>query len=224
MFDSIFQNNAVTPAGILLMLAAALGCGIAFAVLACFGTKTSRSFFLAVSLLPMTVAMVIALVNGNLGVGVAIAGAFGLVRFRSAQGSAKEIAVIFIGMASGLAFGTGYVAYGALFLLLCGTLVFAGERIPVPNQLQKNDEKIIRISIPETLDYTTVFDDVFRAYTKRCTLEQVKSTNMGSMFRLTYRIFLQDVTREKEMIDALRIRNGNLEILCERADLHTTDL
>ena len=224
MFDSIFQNNAVTPAGIFLSLAAALGAGIFFAFLVCFRSKASKSFFLAVSLLPMTVAMVIALVNGNLGIGVAIAGAFGLVRFRSAQGSAREIAVIFIAMAAGLSFGIGYLAYGVLFLLFSGILLLIGERLPILECPQKCDEKIIRITIPETLDYTTVFDDVFQTYTKRHDLEQVKSTNMGSMFRLTYRVFLRDLTEEKKMIDALRTRNGNLEILCERVDLHTTDL
>lgn len=224
MFDSIFQNNAVTPTGIFLSLAAALGAGVVFAFLACSRSKTSKSFFLAVSLLPMTVAMVIALVNGNLGIGVAIAGAFGLVRFRSAQGSAREIAVIFIAMAAGLAFGTGYLAYGVLFLLFSGILLLVGERLPILDRPQKCDEKIIRVTIPETLDYATVFDDIFRTYTKRYDLEQVKSTNMGSMFRLTYRVFLRDLTEEKKMIDELRTRNGNLEILLERADLHTTDL
>ncbi len=224
MFDSIFQNNTVTPAGILLSLAAALAAGLVFAFLVCFKPKTSKSFFLAVSLLPMTVAMVIALVNGNLGIGVAIAGAFGLVRFRSAEGNAREIAVIFVGMASGLAFGIGYLAYGVLFLLFSGIIFFAGERLPILDRPQSCAEKIIRITIPEMLDYTTVFDDIFQTYTKRFDLEQVKSTNMGSMFRLTYRVLLRDLTEEKKMIDALRTRNGNLEILCERADLHTTDL
>lgn len=224
MFDSIFPNNAVTPAGFFLALAAALGAGIVFALLTCFRSGTSKSFFLAVSLLPMTVAMVIALVNGNLGIGVAIAGAFGLVRFRSAQGSAREIAVIFIGMAAGLSFGIGYLAYGALFLLFSGILLLVGERLPIPDRPQKSSEKIIRVTIPETLDYTSVFDDVFQTYTKRYDLEQVKSANMGSMFRLTYRVILRDLTEEKKMIDELRTRNGNLEILCERADLHPTDL
>lgn len=175
-------------------------------------------------LLPMTVAAVIAIVNGNLGVGVAIAGAFGLVRFRSAPGTAREIAAIFIAMASGLAFGTGYLAYGAIFLTACGIILFAFALITEKKKNSKVLEKIIKITIPETLDYTTAFDDVFSEYTVRSELEKVKSVNMGSMFRLSYRVTLKNADCEKNMLDAIRIRNGNLEILCSRADLVEKEL
>lgn len=224
MFDSVFTGDTLSAADFFLTLAAALVCGAVFSFLTCFRSRTSKSFCIAAALIPMTVAMVILLVNGNLGIGVAIAGAFGLVRFRSAQGNAREIAAVFIGMASGLAFGTGYLAYGAAFLLLCGILLFVGERLPIFSRPRESREKTVRITIPEALDYTTVFDGIFRKYTARYDLEQVKSTNMGSMFRLTYRVFLRDTTEEKKMIDELRTRNGNLEISCERADLSCTEL
>ena len=224
MFESVFAGTAVTPARLFLMLGASLAAGLVFSFLVCFRTRSSKSFFAAAALLPMTVGMVIALVNGNLGIGVAIAGAFGLVRFRSAQGTAREITVIFIGMASGLAFGMGYLAYGILFLLLCGTLLFVGGFLPIAERPQKSGEKILRITIPEALDYTAVFEGILTAYTAKYELEQVKSTNMGSMFRLTYRVRLRDLSKEKEMLDALRVRNGNLEISCERADLYVGEL
>ena len=172
----------------------------------------------------MTVAAGIAIVNGNLGVGVAIAGAFGLVRFRSAPGTAREIAAIFIAMAAGLAFGTGYLAYGAIFLVACGIILFVFALITEKKKGAKSLEKIIKITIPETLDYTTVFDDVFSEYTARSELEKVKSVNMGSMFRLSYRVTLKNAESEKALLDAIRIRNGNLEIQCSRADLAEKEL
>ena len=167
----------------------------------------------------MTVAAVIALVNGNLGVGVAIAGAFGLVRFRSAPGTAREIAAIFIAMAAGLAFGMGYIAYGAIFLLGSGCLLFVFGKFAKKAEILRDREKIIKITIPESLDYTEVFDDIFAKFASSAKLEKVKSANMGSMFRLSYRVTLKNAGSEKPMLDEIRTRNGNLEIQCSRADI-----
>ncbi len=224
MFESIFKDGNVAAVGFFIVLGASLICGLIYAFLACYKSDSSTSFFICVALIPMAVAAVIALVNGNLGVGVAIAGAFGLVRFRSAAGSAREIAAIFMAMAAGLAFGMGYIAYGAIFLLVCGVLLFAFGKFAAKAKEAKTLEKIIKITIPETLDYTNVFDDIFAEYTNSYELEKVKSTNMGSMFRLSYRVKMKKVANEKAMLDAVRERNGNLEIQCLRADLSEKEL
>lgn len=219
MFESIFSGGDVAAVSFFITLTVSLLCGVIYAALSCYRSGSSANFAIATALIPMAVSMVIVLVNGNLGVGVAIAGAFGLVRFRSAPGTAREIAVIFIGMAAGLAFGMGYLAYGAIFLLLSGALLLVFGRFAESAKQQNAREKLVKVTIPETLDYTSVFDDIFSEYTSRSELETVKSTNMGSMFRLTYRVFLKDAGCEKPMLDAMRTRNGNLEICCSRADL-----
>mgnify|MGYP004660879993 CR=1 FL=1 len=224
MFESIFKDGSVAAVGFFIVLGASLISGLIYAFLACYKSDSSTNFFICAALIPMAVAAVIALVNGNLGVGVAIAGAFGLVRFRSAPGSAREIAVIFMAMAAGLAFGMGYIAYGAIFLLVCGVLLFAFGKFATKAKEVKILEKIIRITIPETLDYTDVFDDIFDEYTDSYELEKVKSTNMGSMFRLSYRVKMKKNSNEKTMLDAVRERNGNLEIQCLRADLSEKEL
>lgn len=221
MFESIFTSGSVAAASFFIVLGVSLICGVIYAFLSCYKSGSSASFFIATALIPMAVAAVVALVNGNLGVGVAIAGAFGLVRFRSAPGSAKEIAVIFIGMAAGLAFGTGY---GAIFIILSGVLLLAFEKLAVKFKKHAKTEKIVKITIPESLDYTSVFDDVFSKYTLSSELEKVKSTNMGSMFRLSYRVVLKNAESEKPMLDEIRTRNGNLEIQSSRANLAESEL
>lgn len=224
MFESIFSGGTVAAVSFFIVLIASLACGAVFSVLACYRSKSSLNFAIATTLIPMTVAAVIALVNGNLGVGVAIAGVFGLVRFRSAPGTAREIAIIFIAMAAGLAFGMGYIAYGAIFLIASGILLFVFGKFAAKAGRSKGREKLVKITIPESLDYTSVFDDIFSEYTEGAELETVKSTNMGSMFRLTYRVQLKNAVCEKPMLDAIRTRNGNLEICCSRADLGENEL
>lgn len=224
MFESIFSDGTVTTVSFFIVLGVALVAGLIYAFLTSYKSKSSKSFFICTTLLPMAVAAVIAIVNGNLGIGVAIAGAFGLVRFRSAPGTAKEIAIIFIAMAAGLAFGTGYLAYGTIFLLGSGIILFIFNRVMLKTKSSKSKEKIINVTIPESLDYTTVFDDIFTEYTTSNELEKVKSVNMGSMFKLTYHVTLKTLENEKAMIDAIRTRNGNLEIQCSRADLDQAEL
>lgn len=224
MFGSIFSDGTVATVGFFVVLVVSLICGGIYAFLSCDRTDSSFSFAIAAALIPMTVAVVIMLVNGNLGVGVAIAGAFGLVRFRSAPGTAKEISVIFIAMAAGLAFGMGYLAYGAIFLLICGVLFFILGRVAEKTDNGKKTDKILKITIPEMLDYTSIFDDIFQRYTCSYRLEKVKSANMGSMFRLSYRVVLKSAECEKALLDEIRIRNGNLEIQCFCADLGDREL
>lgn len=176
--------------------------------------QRSKGFAIAVAMLPTVVQMVIMLVNGNLGAGVAVMGAFGLVRFRSAPGSAKEIVVIFAAMAVGLATGMGYLGAAAVFTAI--VLLAYGLYTLLPFGEINQSDRELKITVPEGVDYTNVFTDLFETYTVRCERIGVKTANMGSLFKLTYRIRLKDENQEKALIDALRCRNGNLDIVCTR--------
>lgn len=197
-----------------------LGAAVAFAYR--FRSSCSKSFVITLALLPAIVQMVIMLVNGNLGTGVAVMGAFSLIRFRSVPGSAREIGSIFLAMAVGLATGMGYLAVAALFVAIIGavyilyTLSRFGEK--------KGVDKLLKVTIPEGLDYTGVFDDLFADYTSKWELIQVRTVNMGSLYKLDYRIQLKDPLREKAFLDDLRCRNGNLEIVCGKVPVPQEEL
>lgn len=215
--DTLFAsvtNGAFTFASALLCTVVSLLLGLAVACIYMDKSRATKSFVVTLALLPAVVQIVIMLVNGNLGTGVAVMGAFGLVRFRSVAGSAREIGSIFFAMALGLAMGMGYVAFAILFLLLIGAamLVLNRTRFGEPGE----SERELKITIPETLDYEGVFDDLFAAYTNGAELTRVRTTNMGSLFELTYRIQVKGPQVKKEFIDALRCRNGNLTIACGR--------
>jgi len=224
MFESIFKDSSLELTGFLISIIVAIIAGIAFSFMCFFKSKSSKSFLITLALLPASVAMVIMLVNGNIGAGIAVAGAFSLVRFRSAQGSAKEICSIFIAMAGGLAFGMGYLAYGVIFVIVSGALLMLFSSVRIWEHRINATEKLLKISIPENLDYNLVFEDILAKYTKSNKLIKVKSTNLGSMFQLSYEIVLKDVALEKSFIDELRCRNGNLEIMLERVNFDNQDL
>lgn len=224
MFDSLFESGDITVLAVFLSLGAALIAGVIFAFMCYYRSKSTKSFFISTALLPCVVALVIILVNGNIGVGIAIAGAFSLVRFRSAPGTAKEISVIFITMASGLAFGMGYIGYGSIFILALGGVLMLFERLNIWDKKIDIKEKRLKIVLPEELDYTKVFDDIFEKYTDKVELYKVKTVNMGSMFCLYYLITLKDLNNEKEFMDELRCRNGNLEVLIQRVDFDKSEL
>jgi len=177
------------------------------------GTYT-KNFVMTLILLPPLVQMVILLVSGNLGAGVAVMGTFGLVRFRSVPGSSKDIASIFFAMAVGLATGMGYITFAAMMTAVVGAAFLLLEKVSFGEP--KFDEKRLKITIAENLDYTDLFDDIFEQYTKKNQLQTVKTTNLGSMYELEYQITLKDVGKEKEMLDEIRCRNGNLTIICGR--------
>jgi len=174
----------------------------------------TKNFVMTLILLPPLVQMVIMLVSGNLGAGVAVMGTFGLVRFRSVPGSSKDIASIFFAMAIGLASGMGHLTFAALMTAVVGVVFLLLGKIPFGEP--KFNEKHLKVMIAENLDYTDIFDDIFEEYTKECCLQRVKTTNLGSMYELEYHITLRDVGREKEMLDEIRCRNGNLTIICGR--------
>ncbi|WP_347351194.1 DUF4956 domain-containing protein [Acetoanaerobium noterae] len=182
----------------------------------------SKSFVITLALLPMIVQTVITLVNGNLGTGVAVMGAFSLIRFRSAPGGAKEITAIFMAMAVGLAVGTGYYLLAFVFVLLIGTANIVYEKLDIGKS--KENEKLLKITIPEDLDYETLFDDILNEYLNSWELIQVKTTDMGSLFKLSYQVCFKENVSSKAFIDELRCRNGNLEIALSRSLIKDNEL
>ncbi len=210
VFDSV-TSNTFSVVNFLLCLGCALLMGFFLAFLFMYRNQESRSFITTLALLPAIVCVVIMMVNGNVGAGVAVAGAFSLVRFRSVPGTASEIGMIFLAMSAGLMCGMGYLGYCILFCVIMGIISLLCRRFGFGAK-SATGTKTMRITIPEELDYTGVFDDIFQEYTSGYELVSVKTTNMGSLFRLTYDLTLRDPAKEKEMLDALRCRNGNLEI------------
>jgi len=211
MFNSIY-SAVVTPAQFFLMAGAALLTGVVFAWIMSYCIRSTKRFFLVTSLIPLIVASVITFVNGNIGAGVAVGGAFGLIRFRSAPGSADEIAAILISMGAGIAFGMGYVAYGVVIMICLAAIYLALSKMPLFEHRAMAADQLLKITIPESLEYNGVFDETFAHYLTKVENAGVKTTGMGSMFRLSYKIQMKDPSEEKAFIDELRTKNGNLEI------------
>lgn len=225
LFHSILQNSdtiIISPTSFLLCMISALLVGLIVAIFYTYKTKYTKSFFMTLITLPVAVAMVIIMVNGSVGTGVAVAGAFSLIRFRSVPGTAKEISAIFLTMGAGLAIGLGYLAF-AIFFALFVSIINVGLSLSTLGE-PKQSHKTLLITMPEHLDYSTVFDEVFEKYTHSTQLVGVKTTNMGSLFKLTYDIQLKEDKNEKEFIDALRCRNGNLEISLTKLNTQTMEL
>lgn len=211
MFDSIYSSS-VTAAEFFWMAGVAVLSGILFAWIMSRRVRSTKRFFIVASLIPFVVGAVITFVNGNIGAGVAIGGAFSLIRFRSAQGTADEIAAILIAMGAGIAFGMGYLAYGVIILLALALLYFLFASLHLFDSKPLREERLLKVTVPESLEYTDMFDEPFARYLKRCERLGVKTTGMGSMFRLSFLVSLKDPKEEKAFIDELRTRNGNLEI------------
>ena len=217
MFTSIIDaSSALTLQNGLLCLVTSIVLSLLVAVVYQLSGASSKSFTVTLALMPALVQVVIMMVNGNLGAGVAVVGAFSLVRFRSFPGSSKEICVVFFAMAIGLATGMGHLAFAVFFTIILSLLLLLLCRSPFGELHAVPTEKELRITIPEDLDYPHIFDDLFEKYTNRVTLERVKTTNLGSMFELTYHIRLKKAVQEKAFLDDLRCRNGNLTIVCGR--------
>ena len=227
LFKGLFDSDLTTVISVgnfLLCLGTALVLGLIIALTYSFRTRYTKSFMVTLSLLPAVVCVVIMLVNGNVGTGVAVAGAFSLVRFRSVPGTAKEICMLFLAMGTGLIAGMGYLGFAAVFtLVMCGMFVLY-NRLDFGTKKNAAIFKTLTITIPEDLDYSGVFDDIFAEFTRSHELVRVKTTNMGSMLKLTYNAELTETVREKEMIDKLRCRNGNLEIVVSQQETVGTEL
>lgn len=227
IFKGLFDSELTTVVSVrdfLICVAVALAAGIITALAYTYRTRYTKSFIATLALLPAVVCVVIMMVNGNIGAGVAVAGAFSLVRFRSAPGTAKEIGAIFIAMAAGLISGMGYIAYTLLFAVVMSGITMLYSRFGFGTDKRLKQYKTMRITIPENLDYESVFDDILSSYTDKCELVGVKTTNMGSLFRLTYDIKMKKDASVKEMIDKLRVRNGNLEISVSKQQTESGEL
>lgn len=205
----------VSAADFLLCCLASIVLGAAVAFIYMFRHTYSKNFVVTLALLPLIVQMVITLVNGNLGAGIAVMGVFNLVRFRSIPGSAKDIGSVFLAMAVGLATGMGFIALAVLFTVIVA-VVNVGYVLS-PFGKQKEPEKTLKITVPDDLEYDGVFDDVLKRYADEYELTLVQTTNMGSLFLLEYAVRMKQPGLEKRMIDELRCRNGNLKITCGRA-------
>lgn len=223
LFDSEF-TTVISVTDFMLCLGFSLVLGLIMAFAYMYRTRYTKSFVITLALLPAVVCIVIMLVNGNVGAGVAVAGAFGLVRFRSAPGTAKEICTLFLAMGAGLIAGMGYLAFAALFTIIMCAVFMLYNRLDFGSRKNAATYKIFTITIPEDLNYTGIFDDIFAEYTASHDLIRVKTADMGSMFRLTYNVTLRDATKEKEMIDKIRCRNGNLEITVSRQETAVSEL
>ena len=214
IFESVFVNG-VTAATFFLAVGVALALGILSSFLLSFRMKSTKRFFVAMSLIPVIVSMIIALTSTDYSVGiriVTIAVALGLIRFRSANGNSEEMVALFLATAIGLASGLGYLAFAAIGAVALALVYIGLTYLPIFTHASQQEEKLLKITIPESLDYTDMFASTFAHYLKESELVGVKTTGMGSMFKLSYRIRMKNPKEEKEMIDELRIKNGNLEI------------
>ena len=214
IFGSIIANGTITGASFLIATVCSLAIGLFIAFMYNIKSSYSRSYIITLALLPAIVQMVIMLVNGNIGAGVAVAGAFSLVRFRSAPGTGKEITSIFLAMAVGLATGMGYIGIAAIFAIIItvANLILMGSGFGSGAA----EEKTLKITVPEGLDFEGIFDDIFARYTTKAELCEVKTSGMGSLYKLNYSIVMRNRASTKGMIDEMRQRNGNLEISCSR--------
>ena len=211
MFDSIYSSS-VTASEFFMMAGVAILSGLLFAWLMSRRVRSTKRFFIVTALIPFVVGAVITFVNGNIGAGVAIGGAFSLIRFRSAQGTADEIAAILIAMGAGIAYGMGYLAYGVIILTALALLYFLFASLHLFDSKPMREERLLKVTVPESLEYTDMFDEPFKRYLKSFERLGVKTTGMGSMFRLSFLVRMKDPKEEKAFIDELRTRNGNLEI------------
>jgi len=213
IFDSIISTaDAISPVEFLICIGFAIVVGFVISLMYIYRNSHSDSFALTVALLPAIVSVVIMVVSGDIGAGIAIAGAFSLVRFRSAPASAKEIAIIFLAMATGLLIGMGFLAYAAMFAAIVSLVIIAATYMNFGKSRTKSADREVRITIPEDLDYNSEIETLLSEYTSSCELVSVKSTNMGSMFKLSYKVTMNDERQQKELIDKIRARNGNLEV------------
>ncbi len=215
-FDSLTgeKYTVIEPWMFFTCLGVAIALGLIAAFCYMYKNQFSKTLVVAISLLPPIVCVLIMLVSGSIGAAVAVGGVFALTRFRSAQGSAKEITQIFLSMAVGLTTGLGYIYIAIILVVVIEimTLIFSVTRFGESSSRRRT----LKVSIPEELDYTDIFDEIFEKYTEKNTLIKVKLKNLGTIFQLTYDIYLKDVKQEKQFIDEIRVKNANLDVVCSR--------
>jgi len=213
MSESIIGDR-LTIQVLLICTVVSLIFGFAVAMLYMFRNRHTKTLAITLVVVPAIVQIIIMLANRNIGVGIALAGAFSLIRFRSVPGNARDISCLFFAMALGFVTGMGYLFYGIVFMFLIGGVFLVLTQMQFGSN--EAETRILKITIPENLDYEYLFDDIFEQYTEEAVLERVRTTNMGSLFELTYSIRIKGSVIPKEFMDELRCRNGNLKILFSR--------
>ncbi|MBR1802678.1 MAG: DUF4956 domain-containing protein [Clostridia bacterium] len=224
MLESMFSTTVATISlqNCLICIGVAIILGLVISFVHKKTTKTTPNFLLTVAVLPVLVQVVILLVNGNLGTSLAVAGAFSLIRFRSMPGNSKEIITVFWAMAIGLALGMGYVIFATIVTAIVAVLMIVINQ--VLSKMQKTSNRNLKIVVPENLDYNEIFDDLFEKYTDQVELKKVKTTNMGSMFEVTYMVTLKKDINEKQFLDEIRVRNANMLVMLEREEMREEEL
>lgn len=226
MLESIFSASTsaatISLQECLICLGVAILLGLVISFVHKMTTKTTANFLLTIAILPALVQVVILLINGNLGTSLAVAGAFSLIRFRSMPGNSKEIITVFWAMTIGLALGMGYIAFSVIVTVIVALLMFIINA--ALTKMQNTHTKKLKIVIPENLDYNEVFEDLFKKYTDKQELLKVKTTNMGSMFELTYLITLKKDINEKAFVDDIRVRNSNMLVMLQREEINEEEL
>ena len=221
LFGTIFTGS-LTLGQFILAITASMVMGLILSIVFMYKNTYTKSFICALVLLPAVESVVIMLVNDNLGVGLSVAGSFALIRFRSVKGNAKELVAVFIAMTIGIICGTGYVALAGIFTLLLSAVMLG---LTLTDFGKANDaERCLKITIPESLNYDEVFTDILNKYASSWQLESIKTLTLGSLFRVEYSLNMKDASKVKEMIDELRVRNGNLEIMCARPSTNREEL
>ncbi len=227
IFTGLFDTTTTTVIGVpefILCIAVSLVIGAFITWVYTYKSRYTASFAVTLAMLPAVVCIVIMMVNGNVGAGVAVAGAFSLVRFRSVPGTAKEIGTIFLAMAAGLIAGMGYLAFAVLFAFIMGMVMLMLNITGFGTHKKATNDKTLKITIPEDLNYGEAFNDLFEKYLTNCEVVSVKTSNMGSLYKLTYHVTLKDQAVEKRFIDELRCRNGNLEIAIMQQEVNINEL
>lgn len=218
-----FDTGNLTDADALICFMAAIILGVVISLIYMYTTPAyTKNFAITIAVLPSIVQAVLILVNGNLGTSVAVMGIFTLVRFRSVPGSSKEIMAVFLTTAIGLAIGMGFLGYAVVITVISGAVFVVLSKTRFGEK--KYREKLLRVTMPENLDYTHVFDDIFDKYLNKCTREKTKTVNMGTMYQISYIIEMKDVNEEKKLIDDIRCRNGNLTVSIGRVPVNTDEL
>ena len=209
MLNSIL-TTPITFSGLMITLLGALILGVLSAMVFSYKSRLSPSLSMTLAVLPVAMSMVTVMINGNLGVAVAVAGGFTLVRFRSVAGTAREISAVFAVMTLGVTCGMGYIGMAAIFFAVVALLVLA---LTATRFGERQREKLLRVTIPEDYDYVGLFDDVFQKHGIRASIDRIKTTNMGSLIDVTYKITLPGETLTKEALDEIRAKNGNLCVM-----------
>ena len=213
MFNSIFDS---TTTGLsitigLICAGVALLLGVVIAITHMKTSQTTKGFLTTLATLPLLVMAVMIMINGNLGTSIAILGAFSLIRFRSIQGQAKDLLSVFFAMMIGLACGMGHILFAVVITIIAvvAIIFFSYTHFLEPNKKQR----VLKIVIPEDLDYEEVFEEIFKKYTSRADLTRMKTMNMGSLYKLTYDITMKNGVKEKDFLDEIRVKNCNLKVL-----------